>query len=240
MRSLVIAVAGALVAAPALAAAPPIIACSVALWVTDQDPKGLNVRATPDGAIVTALRAKGRNVEVNVTGAAGAWAQIDGATWYQTGSQTTLFQGAGFVASPSSASLGGLPGGWAKAPASSTNRPPARANCSLTTGPATRRSPSRCSAAPAPTSNCGSTASSAGRTTSNSSDPTRCLIGEVGPPRRPQGRSRPRDHARIGLSPRPRSRGSGAGVARWGRGARRGGPGAGGRRPTRVFRARTA
>jgi len=98
MRSLVIAVAGTLVAAPALAAAPPIIACSVALWVTDQDPKGLNVRATPDGAIVTALRAKGRNVEVNVTGAAGAWAQIDGATWYQTGSQTTLFQGAGFVA----------------------------------------------------------------------------------------------------------------------------------------------
>jgi hypothetical protein len=108
MRSLVVAFAGALVAVPALAAGPQITPCSVALWVTDQDPNGLNVRTSPGGGIVTALRAKSRNVQVNVTGAAGAWAQINAATLYQTGSQTTLFEGAGFVAFSKLGLAGGL------------------------------------------------------------------------------------------------------------------------------------
>ena len=52
------------------------VACNVAVNVTDQDPAGLNVRASPGGAVVTALKAKGRWVRVEVTGEDGAWARI--------------------------------------------------------------------------------------------------------------------------------------------------------------------
>ena len=98
MRRLAIAVAVALAAAPALAATPPLAACHGDLRVIDTDPNGLNVRTSPNGAILTALKAKGREVEVHVTGADGAWAEIDSATLTEASGETTLFKGRGFVA----------------------------------------------------------------------------------------------------------------------------------------------
>jgi len=110
MPSLAVAAAVALIAAPALAAAAPPAACDVTLYVADQDPNGLNVRAEPNGTILTALKAKTlagpdpgspvNRVDVHVNGAAGAWAAIDTATLVEiNGSgETTLFKGQGFVA----------------------------------------------------------------------------------------------------------------------------------------------
>ncbi|MEJ0064236.1 MAG: hypothetical protein WDM85_01515 [Caulobacteraceae bacterium] len=77
------------------------VACDVKLNVTDQDPAGLNVRASPGGAVVTALKAKGRWVQVHVTGQSGAWAQIDDATEIDDetgGGEKPLFKAAGWVA----------------------------------------------------------------------------------------------------------------------------------------------
>lgn len=74
------AVAAALLSAPALAAGPAIRACDVTLNIADQDPAGLNVRATPGGAIIGALKAKGVWVQLHVAGSSGAWAAIDSAT----------------------------------------------------------------------------------------------------------------------------------------------------------------
>ncbi len=77
------------------------VACDIKLNVTDQDPAGLNVRATPGGAIVTALKAKGRWVQVHVTGQSGEWARIDDAREIrdETGQpEKLLFKGAGWVA----------------------------------------------------------------------------------------------------------------------------------------------
>jgi hypothetical protein len=77
------------------------VACDVRLNVTDQDPAGLNVRASPGGAIVTALKAKGRWVQVHVTGQSGEWARIDDAKDIrdETGQpEKPLFNGGGWVA----------------------------------------------------------------------------------------------------------------------------------------------
>jgi hypothetical protein len=68
--------AGAAVAAPA----PAIRACDVDLNVADPDPAGLNVRASPGGAIIGALKPKHRWVQLHVTGQSGPWAAIDSAT----------------------------------------------------------------------------------------------------------------------------------------------------------------
>jgi hypothetical protein len=68
-----------LLAAPALAATP-IRACDVKLNIADQDPAGLNVRATPGGTIIGALKPKNRWVQLHVSGSSGAWAAIDSAT----------------------------------------------------------------------------------------------------------------------------------------------------------------
>jgi hypothetical protein len=91
---------GATMASQALAA-PALRPCDIKLNVADQDPAGLNVRASPGGAILTALRAKGRWVQVHVTGQTGAWAAIDEATLIQDetgGPDVRLFHGRGFVA----------------------------------------------------------------------------------------------------------------------------------------------
>jgi len=69
----------ALAASPAVAA-PALRACDVKLNVADQDPAGLNVRATPGGTILGALKAKDLWVQLHVTGSSGAWAAIDSAT----------------------------------------------------------------------------------------------------------------------------------------------------------------
>ena len=92
-------------AAGAAAATTP---CSATLDIADQDPAGLNVRASPDGPIVTALKARGRWVEVEVTGQAigpsgGAWAHITKATMQADENDNVdhagpIWKGAGWVA----------------------------------------------------------------------------------------------------------------------------------------------
>src|SRR5580704_2507687 len=79
MRSNAMKVAVAL-AAGSGAAQAAITPCDVSVDVADQDPAGLNVRATPDGAIIGKLKARGRWVEVEVTGQDGGWARIKSAT----------------------------------------------------------------------------------------------------------------------------------------------------------------
>ena len=80
LRRLALALVSSLAAGEALAA-PQV--CNVKLNVTDQDPAGLNVRATPQGRVIGTLKAKGQWVQVDVVGAAGAWAQIRSATYME-------------------------------------------------------------------------------------------------------------------------------------------------------------
>ena len=82
------------------------VACNIDLNVADQDPAGLNVRASPGGAILTALKARNLWVQVHVTGqrsdaSGGAWARIDKATLIGDETDTpdkVLFKGVGWVA----------------------------------------------------------------------------------------------------------------------------------------------
>ncbi len=82
------------------AAAAQTVACDVQLNITDQDPAGLNVRASPGGAVVTALKAKDRWVQVQVTGQSGTWARISKATFLseENAGGTVIWRGAGWVA----------------------------------------------------------------------------------------------------------------------------------------------
>jgi hypothetical protein len=65
----------AVLAAPKVAPAPTV--CNVMVDVTDSDPKGLNVRAKPGGAVLTALVDGGDWMELHVTGQVGDWYAID-------------------------------------------------------------------------------------------------------------------------------------------------------------------
>src|SRR5262245_48474013 len=65
-------------AAFAAGPSPPVVTtCNVMVDVTDSDPKGVNVRATPGGSILTALVDRGDWMEFHVTGQAGDWYAID-------------------------------------------------------------------------------------------------------------------------------------------------------------------
>jgi hypothetical protein len=103
LRKLIVAAAALGWASAAVAQTDP---CNMDLNITDQDPAGANVRASPGGAILKAVKAKDLWVQVHVTGAApgpsgGAWARIDKATLI--GDETdspdkVLFKGVGWVA----------------------------------------------------------------------------------------------------------------------------------------------
>ena len=105
MRRLILAAAALAYAHGATAATTP---CSATLDIADQDPAGLNVRASPGGPIITALKAQGRWVEVEVTGQAidpsgGAWARIKSATLQADENDNVdhagvIWKGAGWVA----------------------------------------------------------------------------------------------------------------------------------------------
>ncbi len=75
--------------------------CDVLLNVADKDPAGLNVRAAPGGPVIGALKARTDWVRVHVTGQAGDWMRIDGATLYSDDlprGEKVVFKGAGYVA----------------------------------------------------------------------------------------------------------------------------------------------
>ncbi len=99
LRRLAGGVMAALVAGSAAAAATP---CDVKLNVTDQDPAGLNVRASPAGPVIAHLKARNRWVQVHVIAQAdaGGWAEIDDAGVFlnDEGAPTPLFHGDGYVA----------------------------------------------------------------------------------------------------------------------------------------------
>ena len=85
------------------AATAQTVACDVNLDIADQDPAGLNVRASPGGPVITAVKAQGRWVEVEVTGQNGAWARIKSATLQADENDNVdhagvIWKGAGWVA----------------------------------------------------------------------------------------------------------------------------------------------
>ena len=94
------------VATGAIAATTP---CRGTLDIADQDPAGANVRASPGGPIIGKVKARGRWVEVEVTGQAldasgGAWARVTAATLQADENDSVddagkvLWKGSGWVA----------------------------------------------------------------------------------------------------------------------------------------------
>lgn len=84
MRFARLILAGAAMAA-ANGATAQTVACDAGLSIIDQDPAGLNVRASPGGPVIGAVKAKARWVDVGVTGqskdpSGAAWARIRSAT----------------------------------------------------------------------------------------------------------------------------------------------------------------
>jgi len=79
------------------------VACDVTLNVDDPDPKGLNVRATPDakiGKVIAVLKPVGEWTQVHVTGQSGNWSRIDHAEAVDDDAENgerQVFQGDGWV-----------------------------------------------------------------------------------------------------------------------------------------------
>lgn len=75
--------------------------CSAMFDVTDQDPKGTNVRAAPGGAVIAALKNPGEGwIAVHLTGQTGDWFRIDRAVLIDAGGSTdghVIFRGAGWL-----------------------------------------------------------------------------------------------------------------------------------------------
>ena len=99
MKRLILAVAALAYANGAMAQITP---CKVTLDIADQDPAGLNVRASPSGPIIAKVKAQSRWVELEVTGQDGAWARIKSATMEadenDNATDTVLWKGVGWVA----------------------------------------------------------------------------------------------------------------------------------------------
>jgi hypothetical protein len=77
-------------------------ACDVQVDVTDTDPKGTNVRATPGGAIIATLKDSGDDdwILVHVTAQFGDWFEIDRASLIGADQPTDgklLFKGMGYL-----------------------------------------------------------------------------------------------------------------------------------------------
>jgi len=80
---------------------PPVVACDATVFVSDDDPAGLNVRSGPGGghAVVARLR---QSTWAHVTGSRGAWIRIDRATIDDggDGEGRAEFSGEGWVYGP--------------------------------------------------------------------------------------------------------------------------------------------
>jgi hypothetical protein len=91
-------------ATPLANAAPPAVtptACSITVAVTDEDPKGLNVRATPGGKVIAALIDNADWIELHVTAQVGDWYEIDRANQIDnentSADDIVLWHGKGYV-----------------------------------------------------------------------------------------------------------------------------------------------
>lgn len=74
-------------------------ACNVAVDVTDQDPKGTNVREAPGGKVIAVLKTSPTAddwIEVHVAGQSGDWFLIDGAELVGD-DRKVIFRGHGYV-----------------------------------------------------------------------------------------------------------------------------------------------
>ena len=77
-------------------------ACNANVDITDTDPKGTNVRATPGGAVVAALKDPTRDgfIVVHLTGQLGDWYEIDRAKLIDSSlpsGEKILFHGTGYL-----------------------------------------------------------------------------------------------------------------------------------------------
>ncbi|HWG05320.1 MAG TPA: hypothetical protein VG271_09940 [Beijerinckiaceae bacterium] len=75
--------------------------CNAIVDITDADPKGTNVRATPGGAILSALKNPGEGwIAVHLTGQQGDWYAIDRANLIDAGGSMegrVIFRGTGWL-----------------------------------------------------------------------------------------------------------------------------------------------
>jgi hypothetical protein len=80
--------------------ATPMTVCRIKANITDPDPKGANVRATPGGKVIATLKNTADWIEVTITGQAGDWYEI--ASALQTDNDGPLgdhvvFRGKGYL-----------------------------------------------------------------------------------------------------------------------------------------------
>jgi hypothetical protein len=73
--------------------------CDVRVDITDTDPHGTNVRATPGGAVIAALKNPGDGwIAVHVTAQDGDWFEIDGARLVDSDPEgKSIFRGNGYL-----------------------------------------------------------------------------------------------------------------------------------------------
>jgi hypothetical protein len=87
-------------AAPPVPTPAPATACSITVDVTDEDPKGVNVRTTPGGKIIATLVDSADWIELHVTAQTGDWYEIDRANQIDNenmGNDIVLWHGKGYV-----------------------------------------------------------------------------------------------------------------------------------------------
>jgi hypothetical protein len=74
--------------------------CDVRVDITDTDPRGTNVRATPGGAVIASLKNPGDGwIGVHVTAQDGDWFEIDGADLVDSDQPNgkSIFRGKGYL-----------------------------------------------------------------------------------------------------------------------------------------------
>ncbi len=98
---------------PASAMATPMTVCRIKANITDTDPKGANVRATPGGKVIATLTNKADWIEVTITGQSGDWYEISSALQEDSDGphgDYNVFRGKGYV-HKSTVGLSGLMAG---------------------------------------------------------------------------------------------------------------------------------
>src|SRR6195952_4497020 len=97
---------------PSTVVAAPLTVCRIKANITDTDPKGANVRATPGGKVIATLKNKADWIEVTITGQSGDWYEIGSALQEDSDGphgDYNVFRGKGYV-HKSTLGLSGLQG----------------------------------------------------------------------------------------------------------------------------------